>query len=256
MSKDKRESTTNTPRKSNPADGDRRRYFDRAHNRAEKQGRPVSELLFEDYCDRVEIDWKHIEEEADAKTPDYELVIDGWKIIAEVKEITRNKKEQESDRLLEERVYGNVLDETPGARVRKKIMESSPQIKAKTEGRHPGILVLYDNGYIAGHLHPHKIMMAMYGQKVVDMAIPRNISISPYIADIRLGPNRKMTPAANTSISAIGALVVVPPPDLILELHIYHNDFAAVPIDPILLTCRGIVQYQIYSETTTWVKLR
>ena len=138
MSKGKREATTNTPRKSNPADGDRCRYFDRAHNRTEKQGRPVSELLFEDYCDRVEIDWKHIEEEADAKTPDYELVIDGWKIIAEVKEITRNKKEQESDRLLEERVYGNVLDETPGARVRKKIMESSPQIKAKTEAATPG----------------------------------------------------------------------------------------------------------------------
>ena len=94
----------------------------------------------------MEIDWKHIEEEADAKTPDYELVIDGWKIIAEVKEITRNKKEQESDRLLEERVYGNALKVEPGARVRKKINVSSPQIKAKTKGRHPGILVLYNNG--------------------------------------------------------------------------------------------------------------
>ena len=255
MSEDKREATTNTPRKSNPADGDMRRYFDRTHNRAEKQGRPVSELLFEDYCDRVEIDWRHIEEEADAKTPDYELVIDGWKIIAEVKETTRNKKEQESDRLLEERVYGNVLKETPGARVRDKIKVASPQIKAKTEGRHPGILVLYDNGQIAGHLSQRQIMMAMYGQVVVDMAIPRDTSIRSYITGTRFGLNRKMTPAVNTSISAIGTLVVTGP-DRPIELCVYHNSFAAVPVEPILLARRGIVQYQIDSETMRWVELR
>ena len=254
MSEDKREATTNTPRKSNPADGDMRRYFARVHDRAEKQGQTVSELLFEDYCDRVGIDWNRIAV-ADGETPDYKLVLDGRTIIAEVKEITRNKKEQESDRLLEERVYGNVLKETPGARVRKKIMRSSPQIKAKTEGCHPGILVLYDNGQIAGHLSQRQIMMAMYGQVVVDMAIPRDTSISPYIADIRFGPNRRMTPTTNTSISAIGTLVVTGP-DRPIELCVYHNSFAAVSINPALLTCRGIMQYKIDPETMTCVKLR
>ena len=87
------------------------------------------------------------------------------------------------------------------------------------------------------------------------MAVPRDTSISPYIVGTRFGPNRKMTKTANTSISAIGALVVTAP-DLILKLHIYHNAFAAVPVDPILLTCRGIVQYQIDSATMTWVELR
>ena len=256
MREDKRETTTNTPRKSNPAGGDMRRYFDRVHDRAEKQGQPVSELLFEDYCKRVEIDCKPIEGEDDAKTPDYELVIDGRKIIAEVKEFTRNRKERESYRLLEERSYGNVLHEKPGARVRKKIVDSSPQIKAKTEGRYPGMLVLYDNGQIAGHLAPYHIMTAMYGLEVMDVYVPKDPSIRPYWSGTRFGPNRKMTEAANTSISAIGALVVVTVPDLILKLHIYHNAFAAVPVDPILLTCRGIVQYQIDSETRTWVELR
>ena len=255
MSEDKREATTNTPRKSNPAGGDMRRYFDRVHDRAGKQGQPVSELLFEDFCDRAGIDWNRIKEEDSAKTPDYELVIDGRTIIAEVKEITKNNEEQKSYRLMNERNYGNVLHEKPGARVRKKIKVSSPQIRPRTTGRHPGILVLYDNGQIAGHLSPSQIMMAMYGQVVVDMAVPRDTSISPYIVGTRFGPNRKMTKTANTSISAIGALVVTAP-DLILKLHIYHNAFAAVPVDPILLTCRGIVQYQIDSATMTWVELR
>ncbi len=255
MSEDKREATTNTPRKSNPADGDMRRYFARVHDRAEKQGQPVSELLFEDYCDRVGIDWNRIKAEDGAKTPDYELVLDGRTIIAEVKEITRNREEQESYRLLEERGYGKVLDEKPGARVRKKIKVSSPQIKAKTEGCHPGILVLYDNGQIAGHLSQRQIMMAMYGQVVVDMAIPRDTSIRSYITGTRFGPNRKMTKAANTSISAIGTLVVTGPARPI-ELCVYHNSFAAVSINPALLTCRGIMQYKIDPETMTCVKLR
>ena len=256
MSKDKREATTNTPRKSNPADGDMRRYFDRVHDRAEKQGQPVSELLFEDYCDRAGIDWNRIKKKDGAKTPDYELVIDGRTIIAEVKEIKRNKEEQESYRLMNEHGEGNALKVEPGARVRKKINVSSPQIKAKTKGRHPGILVLYNNGQIAGHLSSRQIMTAMYGQMVVDMAIPPDTSISPYITGARLGKKRKMTNDANTSISAIGALVVVTAPDLELELHIYHNAFAVVPVDPILLTCRGIVQYQIDFETMTWVELQ
>ena len=235
MSEDKREATT-------PADGDMRRYFDRVPDRAENQGQTVSELLFEDYCDRVGIDWNRIKKKAGAPTPDYELVIDGRKIIAEVKEFNRNT---------EEHGYGG----EPGAQVRNKITAGSPQIKAKTKGRYPGILVLYDNGQIAGHLSQRQIMTAMYGQMVLDMAIPSDTSISPYITGARLGKKRKMTEACNTSISAIGTLVVTGP-DRPIELCVYHNSFAAAPINPALLTCRGIMQYKIDPEAMTWVELQ
>ena len=231
-----------------------RRYLARVHDRAKKQGQPVSELLFEDYCTRAGIDWKHIEEKDGAKTPDYELVIDDQTIIAEVKEITKNKEERESDRLLKERGYGNALGGRPGARVRKKITNSSPQIKARTAGRHPGILVLYDNGQIAGHLDQYHIMTAMYGLEVVDVAVPRDPSIRPYRTGTRFGPSKKMTDDANRSISAIGALVVTAP-DRVIQLRVYHNSFAAVPVEPALLTRRGIVQYQVDFENRTWVEL-
>ena len=56
-------------------------YLDRVKERAEEQGRPVSELLFEDFCQQSEIrcDRPDAEEVAPGvcpKTPDYEILID------------------------------------------------------------------------------------------------------------------------------------------------------------------------------------
>ena len=64
-----------------------------------------------------------------------------------------------------------------------------------------------------------------------------------------------MTNDANTSISAIGALVVTEP-DRALEFHVYHNRFAVVPIEPVLLARRGIRQWRIDFENRTWAELR
>ena len=100
-----------------------------------------SEKWFEEFCGKARIAYKRIAE-GKCKTPDYELTIDGQCIIVEVKEITRNKGERESDRLLSARGYGEVLCNTPGDRVRKKIADSSPQIKALAQGRCPSMLVL------------------------------------------------------------------------------------------------------------------
>jgi hypothetical protein len=83
-----------------------------------------------------------------------------------VKEILRNDEERESDRLLLKRGYGNALGgSTPGNRVRKKIADSSPQIKARTQGRYPIILVmcvLCELHQIGGHLDPYNIRVPMY----------------------------------------------------------------------------------------------
>ncbi|MYA80735.1 MAG: hypothetical protein F4X39_09470 [Acidobacteriia bacterium] len=220
---------------STPIGCDMRKYYKQVLQRAAETGRPVSELLFEDYCKRVGIHCERIQEEH-GRTPDYELVIDGQTIIAEVKEFTKNRD-----------------DTDPGAGVRKKIQDSSPQIKARTAGRYPGMLVLYDNGRIVPNFLPNHIMTAMYGQMVLDIAIPRDISIKPYITGARLGPKKKMTEDTNTSISAIGALVVTEP-GLILKLHVYHNRFARVPIDPKLLARRGILQHRFDIENRIWVE--
>ena len=66
-----------------------RQYYEQVRRRAAKVGKPVSELLFEDYCKRVGIQWKNIKL-GTKQTPDYKLVLDDQTIIAEVKEFEKN----------------------------------------------------------------------------------------------------------------------------------------------------------------------
>ena len=218
-----------------------------------------SEEWFEDFCARSGIECERIKKESN-KTLDYELKIDEQKIIVEVKEITRNKEEQESDRLLLESGY-RALSNTPGERVRKKISNSSAQIKARTQGINPSILVLcdlkYGCGQITGHLDPYNIRVGMYGLEQVHFAVPRDHSISPYATGMSYGPKRKMTKNHNTTISAIGVLST-PSQDKIV-LTVYHNKFAAVPLNSQFLTKYDIDQFKLEdglpNNTEKWGKV-
>ncbi len=216
-----------------------------------------SEILFEQYCSNAGINCKRIAEE-DSRTPDYEITIDSQQIIVEVKEITRNKEEKESDRALNESNIISVLSNTPGDRVRKKISDSSGQIKSRTQGIYPSILVLFDGKWgVIGHLHSDNIRIAMYGLEQVHLKLPRDRSLSPKVVGMSYGPKRKMTENDNTSISAIGVLFV-PRADEI-EFHVYHNKFAAIPIRSDLLSKYGIKQFKLENElssgTEKWIEL-
>ena len=216
-----------------------------------------SEQAFEDYCTAVGIAWTRIDE-SDKKRPDYSLEIDGRTVIAEVKEVDRNPEEQESDRQLEATGVGKALGNTPGQRVRKKITAASKQIKALTEGHHPGILVLTVGGLTSAdwfralhHLEPQAIMTAMYGLQVIEFAVPRDPSISPYSVGSKLGPKKKMTDDANTSISAVA--VLEPTPGGVPRLVIYRNLYAAIPIEPVVITRLRAVQRDIDLERMEWI---
>ncbi len=206
-----------------------------------------SEIYFEKLCSELGISLKRIQE-GNCKTPDYELTIDHQPIITEVKEMTRNKEEQESDHILRKRGYGNVLSTTPGDRVRKKIAESSKQIKARTKGKYPSLLVLFDRGFVAGHLDPYCIRVAMYGLEQIHIAVPQDHSVPPYVTGKSYGPKRKMTEEHNTSISALGVLLAKRPDEILL--HVYHNKFAAVSLDPRLLLRYGIAQFKLGDGVT------
>ena len=215
-----------------------------------------SQTLFEKYCADSGIPCEPILEE-DTPTPDYWIAIEGQRIVAEVKEIVRNKEEQESDRLVHERGYGNAISSIPGERVRKKISDSSPQIKARTEGTYPSILLLYDRGQIVGHLSSYMIRVGMYGLEQMHFAVPKDTSVSPYSTGMSYGPKRKMTEEHNTSISAIGILFTPWPKPV--ELFVYHNRFAAVPLDARLLAKHGIRQFQLEAglaaRTAQWEEI-
>lgn len=199
-----------------------------------------SERLFEQICEKCGIAYERIEAGED-KTPDYLLSLSGVSVIAEIKEIERNEAELESDRLLEERGYGACLSIEPGDRVRLKIRKASPQIKRRTEGKRPGILVLFDRGRACGHLDPYNIRVAMCGLEQVHISVPKDMNEKPYSTGMSHGPKRKMTENANTSISAIAVMYAVNRDNVKIDL--YHNKHAAVPLDPNTVAGYGIDQY-------------
>ncbi|MGA2261753.1 MAG: hypothetical protein ABSH28_09980, partial [Acidobacteriota bacterium] len=150
--------------------------------------------------------------------------------------------------------YGDGLTTTPGERLRKKISDCSAQIKARAEGIHPSLLVVFDRGRVAGHIDPYNIRVAMYGLEQIYLAVPPIGAGSPYATGMGYGPKRKMTPEDNTSISAIGALFMTGPEET--WLHVYHNRFARVPLAPALLGQYNIEQFELGEEengaTSKW----
>jgi hypothetical protein len=219
-----------------------------------------SERWFEQFCATSGIAFERIPEE-DTKTPDYHLTIEDQVIVIEVKEIVRNDEEQKSDRLLAERGYGEALGNTPGDRVRKKINDSTAQIKARSQGIHSSMLVLCDIafgcGQVAGHLDEYNVRAGMYGLEQIHIAVPRDHVRSPYAVGRSFGPKRKMTEKHNTSISAIGVLSTPKADDI--RLCVYHNRYAAHPLNPVLLSHFGIPQYQlepnIEGTVANWVEI-
>ena len=154
------------------------------------------------------------------------------------------------------------LSNTPGNRARNKIADSITQIKARTQNFYPSILVLcdlqYGCGQITGHVDPYNIRVAMYGLEQIHVTAPRDHSVAPYATGMSYGPKRKMTEDSNTSISAIGVLFT--PSANEIRLRVYHNRYAAIPLEPVLLEKYGINQYRLENEvsgnTAKWKELQ
>ena len=207
----------------------------------------MSEQIFERFCEDRGIVCTRVPE-GEGRTPDYELDLDSVRVVVEVKEIAPSAEELESERLARVRGYGNAISSTPGDKVRKKIGDCSSQIKARTGGTLPSMLVVFDRGRVVGHADADNIRVAMYGMEQVYIALPPIGEGEPYATGMGHGPRRKMTPEHNTSISAVGTLFMTGPLDV--HLHVYHNCFARVPLDTRLLARHHIPQFQIGEPRT------
>ena len=219
-----------------------------------------SEIWFELFCKKV--GWKcHRISEGKNKVPDYKVFLDDKIIIIEVKEFSQNKNEKEDQKLLDERGYGKGVSGIPGDRARKKISDSSAQIKAGIQGIYPSILVLCDIehgcGQVAGHTDSYNIRVGMYGLEQIHFSVSRDSNVTPYITGISYGPKKKMTSNQNKTISAIGVLST--PTKNNIRLDIYHNFYAKHPLDPVLIAKYGVRQFRVFEErskiTGRWQKI-
>jgi hypothetical protein len=216
-----------------------------------------SEIHFEQFCERNHFPLAAVPVST-TKTPDYTLTMDGQLVVIEIKEVLPTAEEIERYRLAAELGYGTVIGRTPGKTVRKKIGDCSHQIKARTDGRYPGMLVLWESGQCAGkHTEPYHIRIAMEGFEQVVISLPP-IQSGERLSTLGMkhGGGRKTTPDANTSISAI-ALLCMPGPDKFL-LQVFHNRYAAIPLSPALIKSPEVIHYVLLDDpnrTTHWEQI-
>ena len=210
---------------------------------------------FEHYCENEGLCLSRIPEE-DAKTPDYMLNVSGKQIVVEVKESQLNADEQKGEEHLKKTGCSGEIDNPPGQRVRNKTDKAGKQIRARTNGTHSGMLVLFDTETRV-HIHPYHILTAMFGTEQINLAVPSDPSQPSYSTGTSHGSGQKTIKNDNTSLSAIATLCTSNSSSILIG--IYHNPFAAVPIEPSVFAPFSVKQYQSpdppAGSTRDWIEI-
>lgn len=221
--------------------------------------KPVSQVLFERFCREIGIKCSPIPEDpkGSIRTPDYELEIQSTRIVVEVKQLDPNQKEKLLIRELKEKKIASKT-ETPGKRVGQEIADSMKQLGTRAKGRLSAMSVIYNNIDFGPRLiDPYDVMVGMYGQEVVEIAVPPTGSTRPpTITGFRFGGKRRVTPEHNTTLSAVAALNDLTPE---LTLWVYHNIHAAIQLEPSLLCHSRIHHFTLAAQTAgerpQWVEI-
>ena len=196
-------------------------------------GQTVGEAAFESFCDRApDYECRRVKEGL-GKTPDYIVTIGDQKIIAEVKEVGRQ---------INSRTVGNAA--------RRMIHKANRQLKALTEERYPGISVLYDPFSLfqaSGPMGSTDTRAAMYGCHTLGLSDTKNPAEPPRVVGEWAGKDQTTTPKKNTTTSAVCVL------RLDSQLLVYHNRFAAIRIDPLVMAFEGVSQFRISEDMLNWL---
>lgn len=199
-----------------------------------------SEELFEKLCQMN--DWQYEKLVPDGqRTPDYRLVVADNIYIVEVKEIEHNKADRAAEANLRNGEAA-IVSSKPGQRIRSKIASAGPQISRLAKGKHPSILVLYNKVTAADYTSPYNIRAGMYGFEQLKLSVPKAIDSLVRLIGRGFGRGWKFGTYSNTSISSIGVLVQNCED---LRLKIYHNSYAAIPIDSNRLNAENIEHYKL-----------
>ena len=200
-----------------------------------------SEQLFEDFCASLNIRFERVETGKE-QTPDYRIWPWDTEVVCEVKQIELNDLERKALAAASRGEY-IVTGGTPGARVRGKITDASPQLRQLAKGHCPALLVLSEESLVPRHLDAYHIRVAMYGLDTIVLGVRRDSAIRPYVRDRKSGPKRKMNLEHNTSISAI--LELRKRGDGNMQANMYHNRFAAIPLNKELMVADQLRHFRL-----------
>jgi hypothetical protein len=184
-----------------------------------------SEILFKRLCREIELPCTPITR-SDCKTPDYDLLLSGNLVVAELKQFDPSDEDKAVWERLRSRGVTSAWGKS-GHRVRSKLnTHTSKQFKARSNGIHPTLLVVYDNGTAAG-TDSNDIKTAMFGAETITVTHWNRTVVST--SGLHPGGGRKLTADCNTTISGVALLYG---PAEYSTLTVYHNHFAVNPIDP------------------------
>lgn len=217
----------------------------------------LAEQLFERFCRRVGIKAVRIPTGTN-KTPDYRISIGDQDVIVEIKQINPNREEK-ADLAKFDKGQSGGYSALPGNRLRRELSKADVQLATVAKDRHPAMVVFYNNVFLRYHTDPYNIRVAMYGVEQVVIAVSSDPKVRPRYLGTKFGPKRKLTPEHNTTISAVGALILNPPGDRQSpQLIVYHNFYAKRPLSPELLRPYGIPQFTLPkgapSDARDWIE--
>jgi hypothetical protein len=212
------------------------------------------EDYFQDFCTALGLAWELVPTASSEgqKRPDYLITGPGPSAFyVELKAVTPNEEES----LQLERLYtgkgASSFNVEPGAKVRALIAKANPQLKAVVDEQLPGVLaILNPEPALSHHIEAYAVLTAMRGLDVVPVLVPKNPADPPIFQDVRSGPKKRMTRSANTTISAI--LVPYLTNDRGWAAEVYHNRFAARPLDPRALLWPTIRHWRIREDERDW----
>jgi len=186
----------------------------------------ASEQYFERFCERRGIPISRLPE-GTVKTPDYQIVVDGIEIVVEVKQI---EPKDEDRGVLSDVVEGKAASYwVDMSRPRQSIHDGVKQLRAYAKGKRPGVVVLYELAGLLGYLEADCIAQCLYGPERVHIAVPDDPGREPWVLGGSYGGRRVATEHHNTTLSAVAVLRTNRETD---TLSVFHNAFAAFPIEP------------------------
>lgn len=181
-----------------------------------------SEQLFERFCEENGVKYDRIVEEIE-RSADYLIEHSGQSVVCEVKEI-----EEQDDFHTPENPHGKVNN-----KAREKISKGAPQVKRLTQGKRPGMIVLYNLIPPIPYTSPDMIQEAMFGETLMVVSMEEPGPNKDVNVDFERGGKRKTTQNCNTSISCVAVLEqeIAWDNKISIRMDIYHNPFARVPLD-------------------------
>ena len=208
-----------------------------------------ADRLFEGFCALRGIECQSFSV-ADGKHPDYEIVLSGQRVVVEVKVLEPNDEERVVN---ERRARAEIVagGGKPGERLRREIRPANAQLKAFLAGRKlPTMLVVFNNSGCSIHTRDYSVMTAMQGYDEIPVMVPTDPAESSTFGAARSGRHeRAMRPNANTSTSAIAILHDLEAQDI--QLVVYHNRFASVPLEPAILRIQGVAQRRLPDDVAS-----